>query len=53
MLTQSGGVLPSPARPFTLPAAASRLEWERLRRELLRRIIDREVRRQSSRSGVR
>jgi hypothetical protein len=53
VLTSQGGILPPPVRPVGPPAVDLQRERERLRLELLKRIVDREIRRQSSRSGVR
>jgi hypothetical protein len=55
MLTHPSGLIVVPARPLlgVSPDAGVSLERQRLRQELLKRIIDREVRRQSRRSGPR
>jgi len=48
MVTPSNSLLVEPARTSPIPSSPDR-ERERLRRELLRRIIDRETRRQALR----
>ena len=55
MLTHPSGLIVVPVRPVlgVSPDAGVALERQRLRQELLRRIIDREVRRRSLRSGPR
>lgn len=53
MRTQHAGVLPPPSRPGATGPVDPQRERERLRRELLKRIIDREMRRKSSRGGPR
>jgi len=53
MITHQNGLLPVTGRPELVPLPHNNREWERLRRELLRRIIDREMRRQAVRGGAR
>jgi len=53
MITHQNGLLPVTGRPDLIPLPHNNREWERLRRELLRRIIDREMRRQAVRGGAR
>jgi hypothetical protein len=53
MLTHNGGVLPPPSRPIASHGGDPQRERDRLRRELLKRIIDREIRRRSFRNGAR
>lgn len=48
MVTPSSSLLVEPARASPIPSSPD-LERERLRRELLRRIIDRETKRQALR----
>jgi hypothetical protein len=50
MVTHSSTLLVEPARPIPSTAPANQ-EREQLRRELLRRIIDRETRRQALRGS--
>lgn len=50
MVSHSSSLLVMPARSSPIPSPSDR-ERERLRRELLRRIIDRETRRQAVRGG--
>jgi hypothetical protein len=50
MVTHSSNLLIDPARQIPSPPAIDQ-ERERLRRELLRRIIDRETKRQSLRGS--
>jgi hypothetical protein len=50
MITHQHGLLAPSARPVPSSSEETDRERERLRRELLRRIIDRETRRQASRS---
>lgn len=50
MVTPSSSLLVEPARTGPIPRPPDQ-ERERLRRELLRRIIDRETRRQAHRAG--
>jgi hypothetical protein len=50
MVTHSSNLLIEPARPIPSPSPIDQ-ERERLRRELLRRIIDRENKRQSLRGA--
>jgi len=51
MIIRQHGLLARAARGANLPAADAVREREKLRRELLRRILDREVRRQASRGA--
>jgi hypothetical protein len=53
MLTHNGGVLPPPSRPIASHGVDPLGHRARLRRELLKRIIDREIRRRSFRNGAR
>lgn len=50
MVTHSSNLLIEPARPVPSPSSTSQ-EREHLRRELLRRIIDRETKRQAVRGS--
>lgn len=52
MITCPNGLITVP-RPVPLPLADLRHERERLRRELLRRIVDREIKRQAARGLLR
>ena len=52
MVTHSGKPLSAAARPISSETAAA-LERERLRRELLQRILERETRRQALRRAPR
>ncbi|MDA0255760.1 MAG: hypothetical protein O3C39_08735 [Planctomycetota bacterium] len=49
MLSHHHGLLVAPPRGVSSPSRDTDHERERLRRELLRRIMDRETRRQSAR----
>jgi hypothetical protein len=51
MITRQHGLLARTARAANLSSADLVREREKLRRELLRRILDREVRRQASRGA--
>ena len=51
MITRQHGLLARAARAANLSSADVIREREKLRRELLRRILDREVRRQASRGA--
>jgi len=53
MNTHAHGLLAAPPRPSSAPSIESLREREQLRRELLRRIVDRETRRQSARGLLR
>lgn len=53
MITHSNGLHTVSPRPAQSPTPESLRELERLRRELLRRIVDRESRRQSARGLFR
>jgi hypothetical protein len=53
MIAHPGGILPPTARPIVAAIPQVERERERLRAELLRRIIDREIRRRASRGGLR
>ena len=53
MITHQNGLLAPEARTVSSPQPEADRERERLRQELLRRIIDRETRRQSSRGTPR
>jgi hypothetical protein len=53
MLTHPNGFVGSPPRPAPGVAASHQRERERLRRELLRRLVERELRRRSERGAFR
>jgi hypothetical protein len=53
MITYAHGLLAAAPRPASTASPESLRERERLRRELLRRIVDRETRRQSARGLLR
>ncbi len=53
MITHQNGLLAIPARPVPSSSEEIDRERQRLRRELLRRILDRETRRQASRGVPR
>ena len=53
MLTHHNGLAELPPRPAPGVAAAHQRERERLRRELLRRLVDRELHRRSLRGAFR
>ena len=53
MITYSHGLIVAPPRPVPLSVQDIRREREFLRRELLRRIVDRETKRQTARGLLR
>jgi len=53
MITRQNGLAAGPVRIAPTPSEEAERERERLRQELLRRIMDREVRRQAARGTPR
>ncbi|MFM1903295.1 MAG: hypothetical protein RLZZ440_1195 [Planctomycetota bacterium] len=53
MITYSHGLITLPQRAIPVASQENRHERERLRRELLRRIVDRETKRQTARGLLR
>jgi hypothetical protein len=53
MITSSHGLVTLPPRAMPVASQEERHERDRLRRELLRRIVDRETKRQTARGLLR